>query len=37
VCHTGNMIYVRNDLLINLSIPKQLLNSVNLFNRGWLK
>ena len=37
VCHTGNMIYVRNDLLINLSIPKELLNSINLFNTGWLK
>mgnify|MGYP003111890375 FL=1 len=36
VCHTGNMIYVRNDLLDKLSIPKSLINSVELFNRSWL-
>lgn len=37
VCHTGNVIYVRDDLLHKLSIPKNLLNSFSLFNRGWLK
>jgi hypothetical protein len=36
VCHTGNVIYVRNDLLSRLSIPKDLINSISLFNRGWL-
>jgi len=36
VCHTGNMIYVRNDLVDKLSIPKTLINSVELFNRSWL-
>ena len=36
VCHTGNMIYVRNDLVDKLSIPKTLINSVELFNKGWL-
>ena len=36
VCHTGNMIYVRNDLVDRLSIPKELINSVELFNRSWL-
>lgn len=37
VCHTGNMIYVRNDLLNNLSIPNHLINSIELFNKSWLK
>lgn len=36
VCHTGNMIYVRNDLVDRLSIPKELINSNRLFNKGWL-
>jgi len=36
VCHTGNMIYVRNDLVDELSIPKTLINSSELFNRSWL-
>lgn len=36
VCHTGNVIYVRNDLLDKLTIPKELINSMSLFNRGWL-
>ena len=36
VCHTGNMIYVRNDLVERLSIPHELINSVGLFNRSWL-
>jgi len=36
VCHTGNMIYVRNDLVDRLSIPKELINSAELFNRSWL-
>ena len=36
VCHTGNMIYVRDDLVDRLSIPKELINSVDLFNRSWL-
>ena len=36
VCHTGNMIYVRNDLVDRLSIPRELINSVELFNRSWL-
>jgi hypothetical protein len=37
VCHTGNMIYVRNDLLNRLSIPNHSINSISLFNRAWLK
>jgi hypothetical protein len=37
VCHTGNMIYVRNDLLKQLSIPKDFINSIELFNKSWLK
>lgn len=37
VCHTGNMIYVRNDLLQKLSIPSQLINSLDLFKRSWLR
>ena len=37
VCHTGNMIYIRNDLLSKLSIPNHMINSVQLFNRGWLR
>mgnify|MGYP003152371578 CR=1 FL=1 len=36
VCHTGNMIYVRNDLVDKLSIPESLTNSAELFNRSWL-
>lgn len=36
VCHCGNMIYVRNDLLNNLSIPNNLVNSINLFDKSWL-
>ena len=36
VCHTGNMIYVRNDLIDRLSIPKELINSSELFYRRWL-
>tara|TARA_R110000824_G_scaffold33410_8_gene106980 strand:+ start:5246 stop:5983 length:738 start_codon:yes stop_codon:yes gene_type:complete len=36
VCHTGNMIYVRDDLVDELSIPKTLINSLELFNRSWL-
>ena len=36
VCHTGNMIYVKNSLLKKLSIPVDLINSEKLFNRGWL-
>tara|TARA_Y100001973_G_scaffold26046_1_gene39112 strand:- start:6221 stop:6958 length:738 start_codon:yes stop_codon:yes gene_type:complete len=36
VCHTGNMIYVRDDLVDRLSIPQELINSVELFNRSWL-
>lgn len=37
VCHTGNMIYVRNDLLNKLSISKELINSTKLFNTGWIR
>ena len=37
VCHTGNMIYVRDDLLEKLSIPSELINTVSLFNRNWLR
>lgn len=37
VCHTGNMIYVRNDLLGMLSIEKQMINNIHLFNKSWLK
>jgi hypothetical protein len=36
ICHTGNMIYVRNDLVDKLSIPKELINSNALFNRSWI-
>jgi hypothetical protein len=36
VCHTGNMIYVRNDLLEKLSISKELFNSTELFDKSWL-
>ena len=36
VCHIGNMIYVRNDLLKMLSIPKEKINSNELFNRRWV-
>ena len=36
ICHTGNMIYVRDDLIENLSISPELINTVSLFNRGWL-
>lgn len=36
VCHTGNMIYVRNDLLYKLSIPNYLINSLTLFQTDWL-
>jgi hypothetical protein len=35
VCHTGNMIFVRNDLLADLSIPKDQINSIKLFNNKW--
>tara|TARA_R100000231_G_scaffold46133_1_gene39597 strand:- start:4189 stop:4926 length:738 start_codon:yes stop_codon:yes gene_type:complete len=37
ICHTGNMIYVRDDLLEKLSIPSELINTVSLFNRNWLR
>lgn len=37
VCHTGNMIYVRNDLLSKLSIPTHLINSLQLFDRKWVE
>jgi hypothetical protein len=37
VCHTGNMIFVRNDLLNKLSIPKDQINSISLFNNRWFK
>lgn len=37
VCHTGNMIYIRNDLLNKLSLPKELINSIKLFNQEWMK
>lgn len=37
VCHTGNMVYVRDDLLEKLSIPSELINTVSLFNRNWLR
>ena len=37
VCHTGNMIYVRDDLIGRLSIPAELVNNVALFNRSWLR
>lgn len=36
VCHTGNMIFIKNDILSKLSIPKNLINSVLLFNKTWL-
>ena len=36
VCHSGNMIYVRDDILDKLHIPKTFINSVDLFNRSWL-
>ena len=36
VCHTGNMIFVRNDLLHKLSIPKDFINSLSLFQTNWL-
>ena len=36
VCHTGNMIYIRNDLLEKLSISKELFNSTELFDKSWL-
>ena len=36
VCHTGNIIYVRDDLLDKLSIPNEKLNTVELFNRSWM-
>jgi len=36
VCHTGNMIYVRNDLINKLSIPVNLINSLDLFDRKWI-
>ena len=36
VCHTGNMIYVRNDLVKKLSIPINLINSLKLFDRKWV-
>lgn len=36
VCHTGNMIFVRNDLLHKLSIPKDFINSLGLFQTNWL-
>jgi len=31
--HTGNMIYVRNDLINKLSIPVNMINSLDLFDR----
>ena len=37
VCHTGNMIYVRDDLIERLSIPLELVNNIALFNRSWLR
>jgi hypothetical protein len=37
VCHTGNMIFVRNDLLNNLLIPKEEINSISLFRTNWLR
>lgn len=37
ICHTGNVLYVRNDLLHKLSIPPDLINSICLFNKGWLR
>jgi len=37
VCHTGNMIYVRDDLIEKLSIPSELINTSTLFNRGWIR
>ena len=36
VCHTGNMIYVRNDLIKKLSIPINLINSLELFDKKWV-
>tara|TARA_B100001094_G_C18190204_1_gene806632 strand:+ start:2666 stop:3400 length:735 start_codon:yes stop_codon:yes gene_type:complete len=36
VCHTGNMIYVRDDLVESLSIPPERVNNVELFNRRWI-
>lgn len=37
VWHSGNMIFVRRDLVGKLSIPKELLNSPLLFDKFWLK
>ena len=37
ICHTGNMIYVRDDLIERLSIPAELVNNIALFNRSWLR
>jgi hypothetical protein len=37
VCHTGNMIYVRNDLINKLSIPVNMINSLDLFDRKWVE
>ena len=37
ICHTGNMIYVRDDLIGRLSIPSELVNNIALFNRSWLR
>lgn len=36
VCHTGNMIFVRNDLISKLSISKEHINSLSLFQTYWL-
>jgi FkbM family methyltransferase len=36
VCHTGNMFYVRDDLLNKLSIPEDEINTIKLFDRSWL-
>jgi len=38
VCHTGNMIFVRNDYYSYLSLPENTIENVlNIFNPVWLK
>ncbi len=37
ICHTGNMIFVRNDCLQYLNMDKEdIENPENLFNKKWL-
>jgi len=35
VCHCGNLIYVRDDLIEKLLIDKKLINNINLFDWSW--